>query len=266
MSRWFAGTKTRRAKHASAGPRKVRPVVQLDRVSKIYGSGDTMVTAVDQVTLTVQRGDYVAIMGASGSGKSTLMNLIGCLDEASRGRYLIDGVDVRGLDEHQLAAVRNRKIGFIFQSFNLIPRTKAVDNVALPLAYAKVKPAVRRTRALNALEAVGLSDRIGHLPTQLSGGQQQRVAIARAIVTEPVLLLADEPTGALDSHSTEDVLNLFDDLNAAGRTVIVITHESDVAARAKRVIQMRDGQIVSDERHGALEGPPPGRLVAAASV
>ena len=234
-----------------------RPVIELQNVGKTYGSEETAVHAVQHVDLVVERGDYLAIMGASGSGKSTLMNIIGCLDEPTRGRYLLDGVDVRLLDGRQLAVIRNRKIGFIFQSFNLIPRTKTIDNVALPLTYAKVRAAERRRRALAALEAVGLSDRLGHLPTQLSGGQQQRVAVARAIVTEPVLLLADEPTGALDSHSSEEVLALFDRLNAEGRTVVVITHEEEVADHAKRVIRMRDGEVVSDERQAPLHGPPP---------
>ncbi|MCW2529360.1 MAG: putative transport system ATP-binding protein [Pseudonocardiales bacterium] len=237
--------------------RRRRPVIQLDRVGKTYGLGDTAVHAVRDVSLTVERGDYIAIMGASGSGKSTLMNLIGCLDEQSRGRYLLDGVDVRTLDEHQLAVIRNRKIGFVFQSFNLIPRTRAVDNVSLPLSYAKVGSSQRRERAMDALAAVGLTDRAGHLPTELSGGQQQRVAIARAIVTQPVLLLADEPTGALDSHASADVLALFDQLNVEGRTIVLITHEDEVAAHAKRVVRMRDGDIVSDTRNAALEGRPP---------
>jgi putative ABC transport system ATP-binding protein len=196
----------------------------------------------------VERGDYVAIMGPSGSGKSTLMHIIGCLDTQSRGRYLLDGVDVRRRDEPQLSRIRNRKIGFVFQSFNLIPRTSALSNVELPLAYAGIRQSERRHRALAALDQVGLADRVDHLPTELSGGQQQRVAVARALVNEPVLLLADEPTGALDSRATTDVLALFDRLSAVGRTLIVITHEHDVAARAKRVVQMRDGRIVTDER------------------
>ncbi len=228
-----------------------RPVIALARVTKTYGAGDTEVHAVAGVDLVVERGDYVAIMGASGSGKSTLMNIIGCLDAPTRGRYRLDGVDVRRIPEHQQSKVRNRKIGFIFQSFNLIPRTTALANVELPLAYAGVKPAERRRRALEALDRVGLGDRVGHLPSELSGGQQQRVALARAIVTDPVLLLADEPTGALDSRSTEGVLELFAELNAAGRTVVVITHEDEVAAHASRVVRMRDGLVVSDTRSAA---------------
>jgi putative ABC transport system ATP-binding protein len=225
-----------------------RPVLALSRVTKTYGAGDTLVRAVAEVDLIVERGDYVAIMGPSGSGKSTLMHIIGCLDTQTRGRYLLDRVDVRRRDERQLSRIRNRKIGFVFQSFNLIPRTSALSNVELPLAYAGVRQPERRHRALAALEQVGLADRIDHLPTELSGGQQQRVAVARALVNEPVLLLADEPTGALDSRATTDVLALFDRLSAVGRTLIVITHEHDVAARAKRVVQMRDGRIVTDER------------------
>jgi putative ABC transport system ATP-binding protein len=240
-----------------AAHRARRPVIELVHVTKTYGAGDTAVHAVRDVSLTVERGDYVAIMGASGSGKSTLMNLIGCLDEQTRGRYLLDGVEVRSLDEYQLAMIRNRKIGFVFQNFNLIPRTKATDNVALPLSYARVPTPERRRRAAEALAAVGLSDRAGHLPTELSGGQQQRVAIARAIVTRPVLLLADEPTGALDSVASADVLGLFDELNRQGRTVVMITHEDDVARHAKRVVRMRDGDVVSDVRRAEVADPPP---------
>jgi putative ABC transport system ATP-binding protein len=242
-----------------------RPVIDLKAVSKVYGSGDTVVRAVDGIDLIVERGDYVAVMGASGSGKSTLMNIIGCLDAPTKGRYLLDGVDTRRLDEKRQATVRNRKIGFIFQSFNLIARTSAQSNVELPLAYAGVKAAERRGRALAALGRVGLGDRAHHVPSQLSGGQQQRVAIARAIVTNPVLLLADEPTGALDSHSTEEVLALFDDLNVSGRTVVVITHEEEVASHAKRVLRMRDGRILADQRQAPVIGPPP-RLHPAATA
>ncbi|HEX5335716.1 MAG TPA: ABC transporter ATP-binding protein [Propionicimonas sp.] len=240
-----------------------RPVIDLAGVTKTYGAGDTVVHAVAGVDLIVERGDYVAVMGASGSGKSTLMNIIGCLDSPTRGRYLLDGVDTRRLDERRQAIVRNRKIGFIFQSFNLIPRTTALSNVELPLAYAGVKGHERRRRAEEELARVGLENRMGHVPSQLSGGQQQRVSIARAMVTNPVLLLADEPTGALDSHSTEEVLTLFDELNAAGRTVVVITHEPEVVEHAKRVLRMRDGLIYSDVRQVPLAGLPPKMLAAA---
>ena len=233
------------------------PVIDLRSVTKTYGNGKIEVTALDTVDLVVEQGEFVAIMGPSGSGKSTLMNIIGCLDVPTSGRYLLDGVDTRRLDERRQALVRNRKIGFIFQSFNLIPRTTAVSNVELPMAYAGVRPGVRRERAIRALEQVGLGGRVHHLPSQLSGGQQQRVAIARAIATDPVLLLADEPTGALDSRSTDDVLALFADLNADGRTIIVITHEEEVAHHAKRVVRMRDGRVVADRRVAAPSDPPP---------
>ena len=239
-------------------PRAIRPVIELTAVTKTYGAGDTAVHAVAGVDLVVERGDYLAVMGASGSGKSTLMNIIGCLDEPTRGRYRLDGVDVRRRDERTLSRIRNRKIGFIFQSFNLIPRTSALRNVELPLAYAGMNASDPRERALEALAKVGLADRVGHLPSELSGGQQQRVAVARAIVTNPVLLLADEPTGALDSHSTADVLALFDELSLAGRTLVIITHESDVARRAKRVVRMRDGLSMSDDRLAPVNGPPTG--------
>jgi putative ABC transport system ATP-binding protein len=241
-----------------AAHRPARPVIDVRAATKFYGMGDTEVHALNGVSMVVERGDYVAIMGASGSGKSTLMNIIGCLDVPTTGRYLLDGVDTRRLDERRQALARNRKIGFIFQSFNLIARTSALANVELPLAYSGVKSADRRVRAIAALERVGLGDRLGHLPPQLSGGQQQRVAVARAIVTNPVLLLADEPTGALDSHSTAEILDLFDELNRAGRTLVVITHENDVARRAKRVVRLRDGEVILDERVTALNDPPPG--------
>jgi putative ABC transport system ATP-binding protein len=226
-------------------------------VVKTYGQDEAVVHALAGVDLVIEAGDYVAIMGASGSGKSTLMNIIGCLDVGTTGRYELDGIDVRRLGETHLSTIRNRKIGFIFQSFNLIPRTSALRNVELPLAYAGVGRGERRERALAALTKVGLADRVDHLPSELSGGQQQRVAVARAIVTEPVLLLADEPTGALDSHSTEEVLHLFDELAAGGRTVVMITHEDDVAAHAKRAIRMRDGRIVADVRSRAVPDAPP---------
>jgi putative ABC transport system ATP-binding protein len=223
-------------------------VLDVRRVAKVYGEGEAAVHALRGVSLSVEQGDYVAIMGSSGSGKSTLMNILGCLDVPSSGQYLLDGVDVSRLNDRQLALVRNRRIGFIFQSFNLIPRTTALANVELPLAYAGVKPALRRRRARLALDMVGLADRADHEPNQLSGGQQQRVAVARALVTEPALLLADEPTGNLDSRSTEDILAIFDQLSAAGRTILIITHEPDVGARATRLVKLFDGQIASDER------------------
>ncbi|MGZ4625690.1 MAG: ABC transporter ATP-binding protein [Kineosporiaceae bacterium] len=225
-----------------------RPVVALTAARKTYGRGETAVHALDGVDLTIERGEYVAIMGSSGSGKSTLLHLVGCLDVPTSGRCLLDGVDTRRLDDTRQALLRNRKIGLVFQSFNLIPRTSALANVELPLAYAGLKAVDRRLRAIAALERVGLADRLDHEPNQLSGGQQQRVAVARAIVTEPVLLLADEPTGALDSQSTAEVLELFDELNADGRTVLVVTHEDEVARHAHRVVRMRDGRVVADER------------------
>jgi putative ABC transport system ATP-binding protein len=227
-----------------------RPAISLERIRKTYGEGDTAVHALEYVDLTVNHGEYVAIMGASGSGKSTLMNIVGCLDAPTAGRYCLDGLDVRRLDEHQLSVIRNQRIGFIFQSFNLIPRTTALSNVELPLVYSGMDRRERRDRAMAALEKVGLADRRNHLPNELSGGQQQRVAVARAIVTDPVLLLADEPTGALDSHSTADVLDLFDQLSASGRTIMVITHEHDVGERAQRLTVMRDGRIISDTPNG----------------
>lgn len=224
-----------------------QPVIEVQHAVKIYGMGDSKIYALDDVSLTIHAGEYVAIMGPSGSGKSTLMNILGALDIMTSGKYFLDGIEVSSMDENHLAIVRGRKIGFIFQSFNLIPRTSALANVELPMAYQGVKPKDRRERAIVALNVVGLGDRIDHEPTELSGGQQQRVAVARALATRPALLLADEPTGALDSKSTNDLLDLFDQINAAGRTVVVITHELDVAHRAKRIIRMRDGKIVSDE-------------------
>ncbi len=237
------------------------PVIELTRVVKTYGVDEARVSALAGLDLIVRRGEYVAIMGASGSGKSTLMNVVGCLDAQTSGRYRLDGIDVRHLDEGQLSLIRNRKIGFVFQSFNLLSRSTALSNVALPLAYAGVPAGERRARALAALELVGLHGRESHRPAQLSGGQQQKVAIARAIVTNPVLLLADEPTGALDTHSSDEVLALFDQLWRAGRTVVMITHEHDVAARAARIVRMRDGLIVSDERQVPAA---PGLIVPAA--
>ncbi|MER5861835.1 ABC transporter ATP-binding protein [Kitasatospora sp. NPDC002040] len=240
------------------------PVIQLRGVAKRYGYGDATVHALRGpdgrdgtplgVSLDIAEGDFVAVMGSSGSGKSTLMNILGCLDVPSSGRYLLDGIDVGHLDEHQLSLVRNRKIGFIFQSFNLVPRTTALAQVELPLAYAGVRAAERRRRALAALDRVGLAERAGHKPNELSGGQQQRVAVARALVTAPAMLLADEPTGNLDSRSTDEVLTIIEGLNRTGRTVVLITHEDEVAQRAKRVIRLVDGAIASDVRQDAPQG------------
>ena len=241
-------------------PAARRPAIQLEAIRKTYGEGDTAVHAIDYVDLTVNRGEYIAIMGASGSGKSTLMNIVGCLDAPSAGRYLLDGTDVRKLDEHQLSVVRNKKIGFIFQSFNLIPRTSALSNVELPLIYAGISGRERReARHGHGGAGEGWPDRPAAdiMPSELvpAGRQQQRVAVARAIVTDPVLLLADEPTGALDSKSTADVLDLFDELAGQGRTIMVITHENEVGGRAQRLVVMRDGRIVSDSPEPAPRRP-----------
>jgi putative ABC transport system ATP-binding protein len=234
-----------------------RPVIDVRAVDKTYRLGEIRVRALRGVSLRVERGDFVAIMGSSGSGKSTLMNILGCLDVPSAGRYLIDGMDASDLDEDELADLRNRKLGFVFQSFNLVPRTAALANVELPLAYAGLPRAERRRRAELALKSVGMANRMHHLPAELSGGQQQRVAVARAIVTNPSLILADEPTGNLDSHSTEDVLRIFARLNLQGRTVVLITHEPDVAAQAKRIVRLSDGRIIEDRRLRGVTDPPP---------
>ncbi|MCX6465292.1 MAG: ABC transporter ATP-binding protein [Pseudonocardiales bacterium] len=229
-------------------------MIELDAVSKVYRAGTVGVRALDAVDLRIDDGELVAIMGPSGSGKSTMMNVLGCLDVPTSGHYRIDGLDVGLMSENRLADIRNRRIGFVFQSFNLIPRTSAVRNVELPLVYAGDGARARRSRARAALDRVGLADRAGHLPNELSGGQQQRVAIARALVTEPAMILADEPTGNLDSVSTEEIMRLIVELNTAGRTVVLITHEDDVAAYASRVVRLHDGRIASDERRA----PDPG--------
>jgi putative ABC transport system ATP-binding protein len=220
-------------------------MIELENVTKIYRMGDIELRALNHVSLTIETGDLVAIMGPSGSGKSTMMNILGCLDIPTEGVYRLDGIDVTSLKDNQLAEIRNRKIGFVFQSFNLIPRTSAVRNVELPLVYAGISN--RRAKAIDALERVGLGNRAKHLPNELSGGQQQRAAIARAIVTDPVMILADEPTGNLDSHSTIEIMKLLVELNDAGRTVVLITHEEEVASFAKRVVHLRDGEVVRDE-------------------
>lgn len=221
-------------------------VVKVEGVTKIYGAGETAVHALRGVSLEIEQGEFVAIMGASGSGKSTLMNILGCLDIPTQGDYWIRNLNVAELDEEQLSVVRSQLIGFVFQSFNLIPRTTAANNVELPLAYQGVSLHKRRERAREALAAVGLADRAGHEPHELSGGQQQRVAIARALVTRPAMLLADEPTGALDTQSTKEILELLHEINRGGATVIVITHEEEVARAARRMIRLRDGHVVED--------------------
>jgi len=233
------------------------PVIEVHEVSKVFDLGQIRVRALRNVSLRIDTGDMVAIMGSSGSGKSTLMNILGCLDIPTSGRYLIDGVDVSEMDEDDLADLRNRKIGFVFQSFNLVARTSALMNVELPLAYAGLRGAERRLRAEQALSSVGMAHRLDHQPAELSGGQQQRVAVARALVTNPSLILADEPTGNLDSHSTEDVLRIFARLNEEGRTVVLITHEPDVAEQTKRVIRLSDGEVIEDHRSLGLHDPPP---------
>ena len=224
-------------------------VIEMEALSKVYRSGVLSVTALDAISLSIERGEYVAIMGPSGSGKSTMMNILGCLDVPSSGCYRLDGVAVDGLSDDELAAVRNRKIGFVFQSFNLLPRYDALENVALPLRYAGVGRAERRARAQAVLEQVGLGDRMTHLPGELSGGQRQRVAVARALVTHPSLILADEPTGNLDTATSIDIMRLFGAVHAAGDTVVLVTHEDDIARHAHRIIRLRDGRIESDIRN-----------------
>ncbi|EMB51216.1 Macrolide export ATP-binding/permease MacB [Vibrio mimicus] len=223
------------------------PLVELQQIYKHYASGHNLVKALDGVDLTIHHGEFLAILGPSGSGKSTLMNVLGCLDKPTAGSYRLEGHGVDSLSTQQLAAIRNQKIGFVFQSFNLLEYASALDNVALPLVYAGVKAKERRKRATELLTRVGLADRLDHRPNQLSGGQKQRVAIARALINQPQILLADEPTGALDSKSGAEIEALFNELHREGRTIIVVTHDNELAQRTKRIVTIRDGQVVSDE-------------------
>lgn len=223
-------------------------IIACEDLSKTYVLGEEEVHALDEVSITLARGDYAAVMGPSGSGKSTFMNIVGCLDTPDSGNLWLDGEEVSQMSKNELAGIRNKKIGFVFQQFNLLGRTSALDNVALPLLYAGVKRHDRRERAYAALERVGLKDRVGHHPTQLSGGQQQRVAIARALVNEPSILLADEPTGALDTHTGEEIMDIFDDLNQSGLTIVLVTHEYLIAAHAHQMIRFLDGKITGVEQ------------------
>lgn len=229
-------------------------MIRIRDLTRRYQTGDQEIRALDGVSLDIAEGEFVAIMGASGSGKSTLMNIVGCLDTPSSGSYEFEGLPLDRYDDEELARIRNQKIGFVFQSFNLLPRTTALANVELPMLYAGIPPAERQRRALDALAQVGLAERKDHKPNELSGGQQQRVSIARAIVNRPKILLADEPTGALDSKTSEEIMALFTSLNQQGMTVVLITHEPDVAEYANRIIRFRDGRILSDELRSATRG------------
>ncbi|MCG6138152.1 MAG: ABC transporter ATP-binding protein [Nostoc sp. LLA-1] len=225
-------------------PEPQSAIIRLENIFKIYGSGETEVKALNDVNLTIYEGEYCSIMGPSGSGKSTAMNIIGCLDRPTTGHYYLDNLDVAQMNDADLAKIRNKKLGFVFQQFHLLPQLTALENVMLPMVYAGVDPRERSDRAAEALTKVGLEKRLNNKPTQLSGGQQQRVAIARAIVNRPVVLLADEPTGALDSHTTQEVLDIFGELNASGITVVMVTHESEVARQTQRVVWFRDGEVI----------------------
>lgn len=222
-------------------------LIQLENIAKIYTVGSQTVKALDGINLSIERNEYVALMGPSGSGKSTLMNIIGCLDQPTSGIYHLNGPNVAQLSENELATIRNKEIGFVFQTFNLLPRLTALQNVALPLIYAGVSESDRLKQAEKVLEQVGLLDRMHHKPNELSGGQRQRVAVARALVNNPSLILADEPTGNLDTKTSEEIMHLFEEIHAAGNTVVVVTHEEDIARRAKRIVRIRDGQVESDQ-------------------
>ncbi len=221
-------------------------IIQIENLTKIYDTGAIQVEALKSVNLNVEKNEFVAIMGPSGSGKSTLMNIIGCLDRLTDGKYLLEGKDISTLNDNELAVIRNKKIGFVFQAFNLLPRLTALGNVELPMIYAGIPASMRRKKAIEALEKVGLGDRLHHRPNELSGGQKQRVAIARALVNNPAILLADEPTGNLDSKSSHEIMDIFEKLNDEGVTIVMVTHEAEIAAHTKRNVIFRDGEIISD--------------------
>jgi len=229
-------------------------LIDIREITKVYDMGEERVRALDGVTLGVERGEYVGIMGPSGSGKSTLMNLIGCLDTPTSGSYVLNGREVARMSDDELAQIRNQEIGFVFQTFNLLPRTTALQQVELPLVYSGVPRKERRERAVRSLEAVGLADRMGHHPNEMSGGQRQRVAVARALINDPSILLADEPTGNLDSQTGAEIMALYDDLNSRGNTIVLVTHEEDVAAHAQRIVRLRDGKIREDRVNDTRAG------------
>jgi len=223
-------------------------IIKVENLTKVYDTGAIQVEALSNVNLSIEEEEYVAIMGASGSGKSTLMNILGCLDRLTDGKYILDDVDVSTLNDNELAAIRNKKIGFVFQAFNLLPRLSALGNVELPMVYAGLTKSDRLQKAKAALEKVGLGDRMHHRPNELSGGQKQRVAIARALVNDPAIILADEPTGNLDTKSSEEIMDIFEDLNNEGVTIVMVTHERDIAQHTKRAVEFRDGEIISDKQ------------------
>lgn len=226
-------------------------MIRIEDLSKVYDTGAVQVHALREVSLSIEEGDFVAIMGQSGSGKSTLMNIIGCLDRPTKGVYQLDGMTISDMESRELSSIRNKKIGFVFQSFNLIPRTSSLKNVELPMIYAKIGKKERRERAIELLGKVGLGERLHHMPNEISGGQKQRIAIARALANKPAIILADEPTGNLDTSSSEEIMNIFTELNNDGATVIVVTHEDSIAEYTKRIIRFRDGQVIEDRRREA---------------